>query len=648
MNRTVVLSALVALITPSARCLAQAPATPPVIRPKVTELGEFRDTTLRAVLTPWEAALSPRGTLIAYINRDDVLCIWNVSTHSSRVVLTGYSENVVWSPAGDAIAFSHEGDQGSQQQVWMQRLNPVTGESIGSVLRVSLTSITGNAPQFSPDGKSIAFPRHDSGERSSLVVVPAAGGTERVLTSGYHIRNLRWAVDGGAVYYVCNQDSATTKAVLSRVAVNGGAPQPVHGFTGASGAPAVSADNRVVTQAAVVAGVQAVRIGDLNGRALAMLSIPAGVRVGDWSDGAYRQVGVREAHPRGLRIINVADGKARELIDSTADVQAVAWFENGRRFAAIAFYDLTGVLVTMNADGTDMRKIPLASQPNRSLNLFAPPVENLRVSPDGRYAVYVGGPSTGLGGSSLELVELSTAKQQTIARAKAITQPFWHRDSRSIRYGRITEVARTDPRWNSVHDVSLDGTDTLVRTFPNSQYPNANWMMGVNHVSNFRGNAYTLMRLDGSPDQVLLRASIGSPGAISPDGRSIAVSPGSEGDEHGARKIILLSTKDGTQRTVNLPFTEIGCGPFSPDGRYLYCNGRETDSGPQTLYEVPVDEAKPRLIARSDSREIRGAIALSPDGKWILQTVAGVRRAAFVSLDFTDGMTRLLSSSQKP
>ena len=54
------------------------------------------------------------------------------------------------------------------------------------------------------------------------------------------------------------------------------------------------------------------------------------------------------------------------------------------------------------------------------------------------------------------------------------------------------------------------------------------------------------------------------------------------------------------------------------------------------------------VVTRSDSREVRGAIALSPDGKWMLETVAGVRRAAFVSLDFTDGMTRLLSSSAKP
>ena len=43
----------------------------------------------------------------------------------------------------------------------------------------------------------------------------------------------------------------------------------------------------------------------------------------------------RETHTRGLRIIDVADGKSRALIDSTADVQAAAWFADSRRVAAI-------------------------------------------------------------------------------------------------------------------------------------------------------------------------------------------------------------------------------------------------------------------------------------------------------------------------
>ncbi len=253
-----------------------------------------------------------------------------------------------------------------------------------------------------------------------------------------------------------------------------------------------------------------------------------------------------------------------------------------------------------------------------------------------------------LGGSSLELVDLSTGKQQTLARARAIMQPFWRRDSRTIRYMRIAEAAQTDPNWLSAHDVSLDGTDKFVRSFAKSQYPNGTWLMGENYVSNFNNDKYTLARLDGNPDQVLLRGRIPSPGADIPR----------RSHRRGERGHAGVRAS-GTQPHSTLGFRRYSAHrgsavrgsrlrAFSLDGRYVYCKGREADTGPQTLYEVPVDGSKPRVVARSDSREVRGAIALSPDGKRMLETVAGVRRAAFVSLDFTDGMTRLLSSSAKP
>ena len=134
MKRTFLLAALVALNAPSARCFAQATSSLPVIRPKVTELGGFRDTTLNAALMPDEPSLSPRGTLIAY-DAGGELRVWNVSTHTSRVVLTKYAESIVWSPSGDAIAFRVSDDQGSQEHLWMLRLNRVTGEPIGSPRR---------------------------------------------------------------------------------------------------------------------------------------------------------------------------------------------------------------------------------------------------------------------------------------------------------------------------------------------------------------------------------------------------------------------------------------------------------------------------------------------------------------------------------
>ena len=640
MNRALLSTTLVALVTSFGRSLAQAPRSLPVIQPKITELGELRDTTLRTDLLPQEAALSPRGSLIAYTTNKD-LRMWNARTRSSRVMVKGGSESVVWSPAGDAIAFLHDNDDGSQEQLWTLRVNNVTGEPIGTAQRVGLAFTTGNSPQFSPDGKTIAFPRQDSGNRSSLVLVPTSGGTERVLVSGYGVRKLRWAADGSAIYYI-SSDSSRIKSVLSKVASSGGTPHLVHDFTAESIVPGLSADNRTVTFLPDGGGEQAIRISDLTGRSLGTVAIANNVRVRDWS-GQYRLAAVREINPRGLRIINIANGKSRDLIDSTADVQAAAWFADSRRVAAIVFYNDTGVLVTMNADGSGMRKMALASQPYRSTTVGHGFAQSLRVSPDGQYAVY-----QGPGRRSLELINLSTGAQKTLARAEVIEPPVWRSDSKTVRYERLDKVPLTDPGWRVVHDVSLDGTDKVIRAFPHSQYQRATWVVGENYLSIFGESTTSLARLDGTPDQLLLHSSTNRPGLVSGDGRTVALFPGQIFKPQSVNKLILVSLPDGAERTVNLPFSLIGCSSFSPDGRYTYCTGREADSDPQTLYEVPVDGSKPRTVARVDTKEFMGVTALSPDGKWSLHTIAGVRRAAFISLDYTDGVTRILSSAERP
>ena len=106
MNRSLLLTAILAVIVSPHGVVAQALANLPVLRPKVTELGGFRDTTALRDLVPDEAVPSPRGTLIAYTTSND-LRLWNVSTRSSRIVIDGWSESVAWSPNGDAIAFAH-------------------------------------------------------------------------------------------------------------------------------------------------------------------------------------------------------------------------------------------------------------------------------------------------------------------------------------------------------------------------------------------------------------------------------------------------------------------------------------------------------------------------------------------------------------
>jgi len=631
----------IALLAPVVALAQGAPtgARPPVIQPKITVLGEFRDTTLTGALMPQESALSPRGNLVAY-NTNNELRIWSPATRTSTVVLNGWSESITWSPAGDMISFAHGDDSSPSEQVWTIKLDPATGKALGPAQRVSLSATMTYAAQFSPDGKLLAFSRVDPGQRSSLVVVPVGGGTERVLASGFDVRRLRWAPDGSALYFSAFADSARRNPVLHRVAASGGAPQVVHDFAPQSDAPNTRADARTVTLEQPAKGDgRSNLLTDFSGRALATLAYPVYAYIGDWS-GANRVAAVREIHPRGLRVISVADGKSRDVIDSTADVQAATWYDGGRRIAALAFYGGSPALVTMNADGSGMRKVPLTTPPHWVASMNNP-IGEVSVSPDGKYAVYLGQRQR-----SLELVELSTGKQRTLTRAGRTVTPIWHRDSKSLRYMRIESLPVSNDN-RSVRDITLDGAESIVRVFPVSQFPNVAWLIDENHVTAFGGGTHTLMPLNGGPDQVTSRTPIQGAGYISPDGRTIALRAGRVRGNEPATKITLESLADLRSRDVNLPFADMGVMFFSLDNRSIFIRGRESATGPLTVFNVPLDGTAPRAVARIDSKERDGAFVMSPDRKSILHTVAGVRRAVFLSLDYSDGLSRIEQAGAK-
>jgi hypothetical protein len=243
-------------------------------------------------------------------------------------------------------------------------------------------------------------------------------------------------------------------------------------------------------------------------------------------------------------------------------------------------------------------------------------------------------------------VELSTGKQRTLTRAGRTVTPIWHRDSKSLRYMRIESLPVSNDN-RSVRDITLDGAESIVRVFPVSQFPNVAWLIDENHVTAFGGGTHTLMPLNGGPDQVTSRTPIQGAGYISPDGRTIALRAGRVRGNEPATKITLVSLADLRSRDVNLPFADMGVMFFSLDNRSIFIRGRESATGPLTVFNVPLDGTAPRAVARIDSKERDGAFVMSPDRKSILHTVAGVRRAVFLSLDYSDGLSRIEQAGAK-
>lgn len=144
------------------------------------------------------------------------LYVFNVATRKAEVLTPGNFDEArpAWSPDGREIAFvSKRGaDPDRSSEFGLYVIAPVPGQQPRL-----LTTFEGEAgdsewasgPVWKPDGKEIAFvaagdPKLIYYATHHLAIVPAAGGTARIVT-GKLDRNIvqpRWSADGGSIYFL--------------------------------------------------------------------------------------------------------------------------------------------------------------------------------------------------------------------------------------------------------------------------------------------------------------------------------------------------------------------------------------------------------------------------------------------------------------
>jgi Tol biopolymer transport system component/RIO-like serine/threonine protein kinase len=99
-----------------------------------------------------------------------------------------------FSPDGNQIAFSWNGDKEANWDIYVKAINAET------VLRLTTGTAPEIAPAWSPDGRYIAFLHHTTGDEG-IYLVPAQGGPERKLYSArledlWNHERLDWSPDG--------------------------------------------------------------------------------------------------------------------------------------------------------------------------------------------------------------------------------------------------------------------------------------------------------------------------------------------------------------------------------------------------------------------------------------------------------------------
>ena len=161
------------------------------------------------------------------------LYLFDIAGKKSEQITSGDFDDrsAAWSPDGARIAFVSERGKDPDRTN-----NPdifVIDAKAGATA-VRLTTFAGpdeGKPAWSPDGKTIAYvqgdePRYYAYNLSRLAVIPATGGTPRVLTESLDraVSSPVWTTDGKAILVIVEDDRAQ---YLARVPSSGGAVEPL-------------------------------------------------------------------------------------------------------------------------------------------------------------------------------------------------------------------------------------------------------------------------------------------------------------------------------------------------------------------------------------------------------------------------------------
>lgn len=169
--------------------------------------------------SPLALAIDPRGGRLAYQMVDSDLNIWKLAADSDRPELfvgtTQSDDSPQFSPDGRRVAFSS--NRSGSSQIWMCNADGSDQKPLTGFVNHFVTG----TPRWSPDGKWIAFDSN-YGDVTDVFIISPDGGEPRRITDGITVNSLpSWSADGKWIYF-CSRRSGPRQ--LWKISVDGGAP----------------------------------------------------------------------------------------------------------------------------------------------------------------------------------------------------------------------------------------------------------------------------------------------------------------------------------------------------------------------------------------------------------------------------------------
>ncbi len=602
---------------------------------------------LPAGAKPTEVVVTRDGERTYYIgSSEDGEGIWlydRTRKTKTRVTNARGTWHLNVAPTRDALAYVKVGERGNpDEHVWVLPLDPSTGLASGPDRLAS--TIMGDAPSISNDGKWLAFARDDSTGGQSLMVVPITGGPERTLgaTLDRGVYEIRWTPDDKNLYF-------GTSGTIRRIAFNGGAVRTV--VPTASMRYGLSPSGQFLVHVDTGSSARLV-VSDTGGRRLRSFVLPPNLAFAGWLNEPALLLKSGPPKVRRLHSYSIADGRSRILVDSMSGNRgAPVWSPDGRNFAVVHCDGTECELRMMRADGSSRSVVPMPASPwnvNYQLNTWW--------SPDQKWIAYVARPEVGVpvpGFRPLPVyaLEVSTRRWQRLGEIKHIPghDPLlWTADSRGVIVSEPTDSVNGRPQIR-IRVLGVQGASRVLGRITLAA--------GDGYIFAF-DSATAVMR---GQNKVLLAPFAGGKSATTlqagwvgrmsdptftryPDGTSqtrwLAFRQGADGE--GLLNTIRVLRADGTgTSTVSLPFFAAGGArnpQFLPGARQLIVTEHVSDRlvGDPGVYLVTLATSSVRkLFTVPRDGSFQPEVAISPDGRTLLYTTMDLVSRTHYTIDLS-------------
>ncbi len=520
-----------------------------------------------------------------------------------------------------------------------QSHNDLSGYKFTPLSRQAASYLSSGSPEWSPDGKSIAFALNVHG--ITQVFIKGIDSREQTqLTHGStDCASPFWSRDGSTIYYTAGPE-------LWSVPASGGAQEKR--MANAGGYVSLYRDGKTVA----FVRQNKVYLGSLEGGEPREFPIQFGGRSGQVTRAQFAPDGSKLAVVEGgsLWIVKYPSGSATKMADADLAVvgQATTWLPDSRR---LMYRGASRVLLLDTQDGS--RRVVYASESG---------LGNIALSPDGKRLAYI------TGRAEWDVIEISlpSAQVRTLMAENGVIsfQPDWHPSGTHFlvaKSGFLEDVSATGEFSRILQNntgstlgahVSPDGAkfvfgvgsiangalQLMISSFSGGVVlpldpealpllpawsPDGQWLA---YVRNHEGRPQLVKRRPGSP---------GQPGVMV-DGIDVSTrflrfpwlqwSPTGDWILFPQADGMWLVSPDG-QKNHKLTGRGFSCSGFSKDGAQVIGVFQDTSGkGAQwALYSVDVRTGSEKLLGPVELPAVVDAVAgfsLHPDGKRFLTSIA--------------------------